>query len=86
MEVFTLDSATCAACGYMMNMANDVKAFFKEKIDMVEYKFIYKENIARAKKMQLSHLPALLLNGKLEYSSIIPNKEELIEKIKKLIK
>lgn len=85
-EVFTLDSATCAACGYMMNVANDAKAHFKEKIDLVEYKFIHKESIARAKKMKLTHLPALLLNGKLEYSSIIPEKEELFEKIQKLLK
>ena len=41
-EVFTLDSATCAACTYMMGAANEAKAFFGDAIDMVEYKFTEK--------------------------------------------
>ena len=46
-EVFTLDSATCAACTYMMGAANEAKKTFG---DMVEYKFTLKENIARCKR------------------------------------
>lgn len=34
-EVFTLDSATCAACTYMMGAANEAKTAFGEAIDMV---------------------------------------------------
>ena len=37
-EVFTLDSATCAACTYMMGAANVAKDTFGDSIDMVEYK------------------------------------------------
>ncbi len=77
MEVFTLDSAQCAACGYMMNAANQAKADFGDKIDMVEYKFIYKENIARVVKMGVSKLPSLYINGECKFESIIPSKEEL---------
>ncbi|MDD7077231.1 MAG: uroporphyrinogen decarboxylase family protein, partial [Lachnospiraceae bacterium] len=47
MEVFTLDSATCVACTYMMGAANEAKETFGDAIDMVEYKFTVKENIAR---------------------------------------
>ncbi|MEI3340691.1 MAG: uroporphyrinogen decarboxylase family protein [Eubacterium sp.] len=42
-EVFTLDSATCAACQYMMGAANEAKAHFGDAIDMVEYKFTGKK-------------------------------------------
>ena len=48
-EVFTLDSATCAACTYMMGAANEAKKTFGDAIDMVEYKFTLKENIAKMK-------------------------------------
>ena len=77
MEVFTLDSATCAACTYMMGAANAAKEQFGDKIDMIEYKFTIKENIARCKKMGVKNLPSIYINGKLKFSSIIPSKEEL---------
>lgn len=76
-EVFTLDSATCAACTYMMGAANEAKDTFGDKIDMVEYKFTIKENIARCKKMGVKNLPSIYINGQLKFSSIVPSKEEL---------
>lgn len=84
-EVFTLDSAQCAACGYMMNAANQAVETFGDAIDMVEYKFIYKENIARCVKMGVPNLPSMYINGELKYRSIIPNKVELEEAIKEAI-
>lgn len=81
-EVFTLDSAQCAACGYMMNAANQAVETFGDQIDMVEYKFIYKENIARCVKMGVPNLPSMYINGELKYRSIIPSKEELETAIK----
>jgi len=76
-EVFTLDSAQCAACGYMMGAANQAKETFGDKIDMIEYKFIYKENVARCVKMGVPNLPSMYINGELKYRSIIPTKAEL---------
>ncbi len=76
-EVFTLDSATCAACTYMMGAANQAAERYGDKIEVVEYKFTLKENIARCKKMGVANLPSLYINGALKYSSIIPSKEEL---------
>ena len=80
-EVFTLDSATCAACTYMMGAANAAKEVYGEKIDVVEYKFTLKENIARCKKMGVTNLPAIYINGALKFSSIIPSREELAQAI-----
>ncbi|MHC1694155.1 MAG: uroporphyrinogen decarboxylase family protein [Eubacteriales bacterium] len=76
-EVFTLDSSTCAACTYMMGAAQKGKEHFGNRIDMVEYKFTEKENIARCKKLGVKNLPSIYLNGKLKFSSIIPTREEL---------
>jgi uroporphyrinogen decarboxylase len=82
-EVFTLDSATCAACSYMMHVVNELNAEYPELFDVIEYKFTKVENIARTKKMGVKNLPSMLLNGKLIYSSIIPSKHELLKLLKK---
>ncbi|MGL4393228.1 MAG: uroporphyrinogen decarboxylase family protein [Fusobacteriaceae bacterium] len=83
-EAMTLDSASCAACGYMMNIVNEVQKELGEKIESHEYKFTEKENIARCVKMGVKNLPALYINGELKYSSIIPSAKELINAIKKM--
>ena len=75
-EVFTLDSDTCAACTYMMGAANALKREYGEKVDVVEYKFTEKQNIARCKRMGVQHLPSIYINGELKFSSIIPSKED----------
>lgn len=81
LEVFTLDSSSCAACSYMMGIANDAKEKYGDKIDVVEYKFTVKENIARVMKMGVKQLPSIYINGELKYSSIIPSIEELSKDI-----
>ena len=80
-EVCTLDSESCAACTYMMDAANVAKAQFGDKIDVVEYKYTRKEDIVRFMKMGVANLPSIYINGNLEYSSIIPNKEAFAAKI-----
>ncbi len=76
-EVFTLDSLTCAACAYMMEAANVAKAHFGKDIDLVEYKFTVRENIARCKKLGVKNLPSIYINGELRFSSLIPDRAEL---------
>ncbi|MCE5342731.1 MAG: uroporphyrinogen decarboxylase [Eubacteriales bacterium] len=84
-EVFTLDSATCAACTYMMGAANVAKAHFGPAIDVVEYKYTLKENIARCKAMGVKNLPCIYINGQLRYSSLIPSRDELQQAIEALL-
>ena len=84
-EVFTLDSATCAACGYMMEAAKEMKGVFGDRIDLIEYKFTVKENIARCVKMGVANLPAIYLDGKLAFSSISPSRKELEDRIHALL-
>lgn len=84
-EVFTLDSATCAACTYMMQAANVIKEEFGDNIDLVEYKYTIKENIARCVKMGVKNLPSIYINGQLKFSSIIPSKLEFSNTIKELM-
>jgi len=84
-EVYTIDSSTCAACGYMKGAADDVQKIYGDKIEVIEYKITEKENIARLGKLNISNLPAMLINGELKYVSIIPNRKELKEEIEKVL-
>ena len=52
---------------------------------MVEYKYIYKENVARCVKMGVPNLPSMYINGELKYRSIIPTKAELEASIREAI-
>ncbi len=84
-EVYTLDSATCAACGYMLGAAQRAAAELGDAVDLVEYKFTTRENVARVKKLGVKNLPSIYINGELKYSSIIPGNRELLEEIKRLL-
>jgi len=85
MEIFTLDSATCPACGYMLSAAQRAYEELSGQVDMVEYKITVPENVARMKRMGVKNLPSILINGELKFSSIIPSNRELIETIKEKI-
>ena len=88
-EVFTLDSDTCAACGYMLGAAQRAVAQLRAQgaaLDLVEYKFTRPENVARVVKMGIQKLPSLYVNGQLKYSSVIPSNRELVEELYQFIK
>ena len=82
-EVFTLDSETCAACSYMLGAAQRAVGELAGQADLVEYKFTRPENVARVMKMGISNLPSLYINGQLKFSSVIPSNRELVEAIRK---
>lgn len=82
LEVFTLDSSTCAACGYMLRAAERAYEELAGEVDMVEYKATSAENVARMMKMGIKNLPCICINGDLKFSSLIPGNRKLIEAIK----
>jgi uroporphyrinogen decarboxylase len=80
-EVFTLDSASCAACAYMLAAAMDMKAHFGERIEVLEYKYTKPENVARCRALGVKNLPSIYVDGKLAWSSLIPPREEFEERM-----
>ena len=70
----------------MMGAANEAKAVFGDAIDLVEYKFIVRENVARCVKMGVKNLPSMYINGKLKFSSIIPSRNELEDAIREAMR
>ncbi len=84
-EVFTVDSASCAACGYLKQSATRLYDTFDDKIEVIEYKITEIENVARVKKLGVKNLPSIYVNGELYVSSMIPNHQEFIAYIKTLV-
>jgi uroporphyrinogen decarboxylase len=83
-EVFTLDSDSCAACGYMLGAALRAVKEIGTRIDIVEYKFTERENVARCKKLGVKNLPSIYINGVLKYSSLIPSNDELLDELRRV--
>jgi uroporphyrinogen decarboxylase len=84
-EVFTIDSGSCAACGYMLGAAMRASQSLDGRVDVVEHKLTLPENVARVKQMGIQHLPAIMINGTLKFSSIIPTNHELVSEIEKYL-
>lgn len=83
-EVFTLDSVQCAACTYMMAAAKKAKDHFGDRIEIIEYKYTERENVVRCRKMGITNLPTMCINGVIKHISIIPDSEELRKEIEAL--
>jgi Zn ribbon nucleic-acid-binding protein len=80
-DVLTLDSVQCAACGYMME---SMAAMPKEVQDIIEYKeWSVKTKTGVGKFMELKGkvLPSICIEGDIVFPSIIPQYEELIDEM-----
>jgi len=85
-EVLTIDSATCAACGYMKAAADEMPGIFgSDKVKVIERKILEPENIARLGKLGVGNLPAMAVNGKVTHVSLIPSRSELEKEVGALI-
>ena len=85
-ELFMLDSDTCAACTYMYKFVVDAYPEIQDIAEYVEYKLTVKGNIARVRKMGLKNLPAICVNGDIKWVSVIPDREEFINEVKNYAK
>lgn len=82
-EVLTLDSVQCAACGYMME---SIAAMPQEIQDIIEYKewsIKNKDGIGKFLERKGKVLPTICIEGDLVFESIIPQYEELIDEMAK---
>ena len=82
-DVLTLDSVQCAACGYMME---SIAALPQDVQDMIEYKewsIKSKEGIGKFTELKGKVLPTICIENDLVFQSIIPQYEELIDEMAK---
>ena len=72
-ELITLDSDTCPPCKYMVDATRRVAEMVPGGIDWVEYKITSPENVVRMKKLGVSNLPTIVINGQVAFVSRIPD-------------
>jgi hypothetical protein len=80
-DVLTLDSVQCAACGYMMESIAAMPAEIQDLIDYREWSIKTKEGISRFKDLKGKVLPTICIEGDPVFPSIIPQYEELIDEM-----
>lgn len=78
-DVLTLDSVQCAACGYMMESIAALPREIQEIIEYKEWSIKNKEGIGKFIEMKGKVLPTIAIQGDLLFESIIPQYEELID-------
>jgi hypothetical protein len=82
-DVLTLDSVQCAACGYMME---SIAALPQDVQDMIEYRdwsIKNKDGIGKFLELHGKVLPTICIEKDLVFESIIPQYEELIDELAK---
>lgn len=80
-DVLTLDSVQCAACGYMME---SIAALPKDIQDLIEYRewsIKTKDGIAKFTQLKGKVLPTICIEGDLVFPSRIPQYEELVDEM-----
>lgn len=78
-DVLTLDSVQCAACGYMMESIAALPGDVQEMIDYTEWSIKTKEGIAVFTRLKGKVLPTICIEEDLVFQSMIPQYEELID-------
>ena len=82
-DVLTLDSVQCAACGYMMESIAALPEEVQDMIEYTEWSIKNKEGIGKFMELKGKVLPTICIEGDLVFESIIPIYEELIDEMAK---
>lgn len=85
-DVLTLDSVQCAACGYMMESMAAMPEQVQELIEYKEWSVKTKTGVAKFMEMKGKVLPSIAIEGEIVFPSIIPQYEELIDEMAKRAK
>ena len=82
-DVLTLDSVQCAACGYMMESIAALPADVQDMIEYTEWSIKSKDGVGKFLELQGKVLPTICIEKDLVFESIIPQYEELIDEMAK---
>ena len=82
-DVLTLDSVQCAACGYMMESIAALPKDVQEMIVYKEWSIKNKDGVGKFMELKGKVLPTICIERDLVFESIIPQYEELIDEMAK---
>jgi hypothetical protein len=82
-DVLTLDSVQCAACGYMMESIAALPSDVQNMIEYSEWSIKQKAGVQKFLELKGRVLPTICIERDLVFESIIPQYEELIDEMAK---
>jgi len=82
-DVLTLDSVQCAACGYMMESIAALPSDVQDMIEYKEWSIKNKDSVGKFMELKGKVLPTICIENDLVFESIIPQYEELIDEMAK---
>lgn len=82
-DVVTLDSVQCAACGYMMESIAALPSDVQDMIEYTEWSIKHKDGIGKFLELSVKVLPTICIERDCVFESIIPQYEELIDEMAK---
>ncbi len=82
-DILTLDSVQCAACGYMTEAIAALPQDIQDMIEYKEWSIKNKEGIGKFLELKGKVLPTICIERDLVFQSIIPQYEELIDEMAK---
>jgi hypothetical protein len=85
-DIVTLDSSSCAPCQYMVKSVMDALTdIIDKRVVVKEHKITTQEGMLFMSKLGVKQIPSICINGNVVFSSITPNKDQIISEIKPLI-
>ena len=84
-DVVTLDSSSCAPCQYMVNAVERAAEPFGDKVIWREYRIKEQEGVQMMISLGVQHIPTVVMDGEVEFSSRIPPIGEIKRKIEAYI-
>jgi len=78
-DILTLDSVQCAACGYMTEAIAALPDDIQQMIEYTEWSIKTKEGIGKFLELKGKVLPTICIQRDLVFPSIIPQYEELVD-------
>ncbi len=81
-DIITLDSLSCAPCQYMVDALKRAAEGFRDKVIIQEHKIKDKRGVQMMVSLGVQFIPAIVMDGKVEFSSRTPSVGELEKKIK----
>ncbi len=80
-DVITLDSTSCAPCQYMMDAVERAAQEAFVKVYINEHKIKARAGLGMMKKLGVTNLPTICIDGDIAFASIIPDLKTLVKAI-----
>lgn len=80
-DVVTLDSAGCAPCAYMVKAAREAARAFDRPVEVREHKITTRDGLGYMKKLGVTAIPSICVDGNEAFASIIPDRKDLVRSL-----